>query len=155
MGRELRRVPANWEHPKKEDGNYQPMLNEYYGDAMAEWLKENEMWNNGTHPDLIREPELKDKYPFYAMWNGNPPDVKYYQTKKYSEEELTHIQLYQTTSEGTPISPVFPQEDLDGLCEWATENATTFASFKATKEEWKAMLTEGFVYEKKGNVIFI
>lgn len=155
MGRELRRVPANWEHPKKEDGRYQPMFNEYYGDAMAEWLKENEKWNNGTHPDLIRKPELKDKYPFYAMWNGNPPDVNIYQTKKYLEEELTHIQLYQTTSEGTPISPVFPQEDLDGLCEWAAENATTFASFKATKEEWKAMLTESFVYAEKGNVIFI
>lgn len=117
MGRELRRVPANWKHPKRRNGSHQPMFNEYYGNALAEWLKENEMWNNGTHPDLIREPKLKDQYPFYAMWNVNPPNVKYYQTKKYSEEELTHIQLCQTTSKGTPISPVFPKEDLDGLCE--------------------------------------
>ena len=34
MGRELRKVPANWEHPKDEDGKYHPMYNQYYGDAL-------------------------------------------------------------------------------------------------------------------------
>lgn len=41
MGRELRSVPANWEHPKKDNGEYQPMFNEYYGDALNEWIKKN------------------------------------------------------------------------------------------------------------------
>lgn len=155
MGREIRRVPANWEHPKKENGKYQPMFDRFYGDALDEWMKENEKWNNGTHPDIIHDPLLKEKYPFYAMWSGNPPDVDYYHKKKYSEEELTHIQLYQTTSEGTPLSPVFPKEDFDKLCEWAADNATTFASFKATKEQWKQMLSEGFVYATEGNTVFL
>lgn len=37
MGRELRRVPQNWEHPKEND-KYVPIHNEFYGDAFSEWL---------------------------------------------------------------------------------------------------------------------
>lgn len=155
MGRELRKVPANWEHPKRPDGRYQPMFDKYYGDALKLWLQENEAWENGTHKDLICNPSLKDDYPFYAMWGGNPPDVDYYQTKKYSPEELTHIQLYETTSEGTPKSPVFRADQFDDLCEYAAENCTTFASFKATKEQWAEMLSGGFVFHKEGSAIFI
>lgn len=143
MGRELRQVPEGWVHPRREDGRYQPMYNQYYGDALNEWMKENELWNNGTHPDLLRDPELKDKYPFYAMYYGNPPEVEFYQIRKYTKEELTHIQLYETTSEGTPISPVFHKEDFDKLCEYAANNCTTFASYKATKEKWEEMLADG------------
>lgn len=132
MGRELRKVPANWEHPKKDDGSYQPMFNEYYGDRMQKWIENHNQWEAGTHPDLVNGRTTKEEYPFFAMWDGGPPDVEYYQTKKYSEEELTHIQLYETTSEGTPCSPVFKADELEKLCEWAAENATTFASFKGT-----------------------
>ena len=155
MGRELRKVPANWEHPKKSDGRWQPMFETFYGDALADWLKEHQQWEDGTHPDLQEKPERKTEYPFYAMWGGNPPDVEYYQTKKYSEEELTHIQLYESTSEGTPCSPVFAKEDFEKLCEYAAENCSTFADFKATKEQWMKMLGDGFVSHQEGNVIFI
>lgn len=155
MGRELRKVPANWEHPKKSDGKWQPMFKSYYLDELNEWLESHNKWLDGTHSDLTGRPELKDKYPFYAMWGGDPPDVNYHQTKRYSEEELTHIQLYESTSEGTPLSPVFPASQFDALCEWAAENATTFASFKATKEEWKRMLSDGLVFHKQGNAIFL
>lgn len=155
MGRELRKVPENWEHPKNERGNHQPLFNEYYGDALSEWIKSNEEWQNGTHEDLKDRPELKEEYPQYAMWSGNPPDVEYYHKVKYDESELTHIQLYETTSEGTPLSPVFPKDEFEKLCEWASENATTFGSFKASKEEWMNMLNDGFVYHQKGNVMFM
>jgi hypothetical protein len=49
-------------------------------------------------------------------------------------------QLWETMSKGSPISPVF--RTLDELCEWCETNATTFANFKATKEQWKQMLSE-------------
>jgi len=155
MGRELRKVPAGWEHPKKDDGRYHPMFNEYYVDALNDWLKEHKQWEDGTHPDLVEKPERKQEYPFYAEWGGNPPDVEYYQTRKYTDEELTHIQLYETTSEGTPCSPVFKADEFDELCAWAADNCTTFASFKATKEEWKKMLSDGLVYAQSGNAMFI
>lgn len=62
-------------------------------------------------------------------------------------------QLWETTSEGSPCSPVFAT--FDELCEWCAENATTFGSFEATKEEWAKMLNDDFVYHKRGNVIMI
>ncbi len=67
MGRELRRVPADWEHPVDEKGNYKPMFKGYYLDELNEWLKEHNLWESGEHPDIVNQPELKDEYPFYAM----------------------------------------------------------------------------------------
>jgi len=55
-------------------------------------------------------------------------------------------QLWEDCSEGSPISPVFTS--LDDLCTWAEDHATTFAHFKATAVEWKAMLDGGFVHAK-------
>ena len=130
------------------------MFNIFYGDALNDWFNEHNKWLNGTHSDLVENPELKEKYPFYAMWNGNPPDIEYYQKVKYSDNELTHIQLYETTSEGTPKSPVFSMNDLMKLCEWAAENATTFGNFTATKEQWYEMLSKNQVYHSEGNMIF-
>ena len=62
-------------------------------------------------------------------------------------------QLWETTSEGSPSSPVFAT--FDELCEWCAENATTFASYKATKEEWAQMLNGDFVCHQQGNVIMM
>ena len=62
-------------------------------------------------------------------------------------------QLWETTSEGSPVSPVFAT--FDELCEWCEKNAHTFASYTATKEEWKKMLDDGFVYHQEGNVMFM
>src|SRR3712207_7644625 len=50
-------------------------------------------------------------------------------------------QLWETTTEGSPISPVFAT--LDALCAWAAQHATVCATQKATKEEWQQLLTTG------------
>lgn len=63
------------------------------------------------------------------------------------------FQLWETTTEGSPVSPVF--ETLDELCEWCESNYTVFADIKVSKEQWKEMLDAGFVYGKVGNAIFI
>lgn len=60
-------------------------------------------------------------------------------------------QLWETTSEGSPKSPVFAS--FDELCEWCAVNATTFAHYTSTKEEWAKMLNADFVYHQEGNVI--
>jgi len=57
-------------------------------------------------------------------------------------------QLWETTTEGSPKSPVF--STLDELCEWCELNATTFANYKTTKEKWKTMLTKNIVFVKRG-----
>ncbi len=59
-------------------------------------------------------------------------------------------QLWETTSEGSPTSPVFAT--LEALCEWCETNTTTFGSFKASKEEWLQMLSpEGHVHVELTN----
>jgi len=63
------------------------------------------------------------------------------------------FQLWETTSEGSPVSPVFAS--LDELCAWCEENATTFGSFKTSAAEWKAMLDGGLVCHKQGNMVFL
>lgn len=63
------------------------------------------------------------------------------------------FQLWENTSEGSPSSPVFGT--LEELCEWCADNATTFASERATKDEWMAMLDKNFVYHKEGNILFM
>ena len=61
-------------------------------------------------------------------------------------------QLWENTSEGSPVSPVFAT--LEELCEWCADNATTFATERATKEQWMRMLDDNFVYHQEGNAIF-
>lgn len=62
-------------------------------------------------------------------------------------------QLWETTSEGSPQSPVFAS--LDELCIWCERNATTFADFQATAQEWESMLGDDFVHHHQGNIVLI
>jgi hypothetical protein len=63
-------------------------------------------------------------------------------------------QLWETTSEGSPTSPVFAT--LNELCAWCADNATTFGSFKAGAEEWRKMLSpDGMVCHQEGNMVFL
>lgn len=62
-------------------------------------------------------------------------------------------QLWETTSEGSPASPVFAS--LKELCEWCESHATTFGRYTATAAEWEEMLKIDFVHVKKGNAIFM
>ena len=63
------------------------------------------------------------------------------------------FQLWSTTGDGHPLSPVF--EDIETLSSWAESNATTFGYERATVTEWRVMLESGFIYHKEGNAIFI
>lgn len=103
MGREIRKVPKGWEHPKNDDGNYKPMYDELYIDALNEWLTNHNLWLKGKHPDQPRE------YKYYAEWDGDAPWVDYYRPS--FDLPADHFQIYETVSEGTPTSPVFASKD--------------------------------------------
>lgn len=119
MGREIRMVPPNWEHPKKEVPNYikgrmeeryQPMFDSSYTERMDEWIKEYQLWKEGKHPDQLDGSAKECKR--YAEWSGNPPDHEYYRPE-WSKDEMTWFQVYETVSEGTPVTPPFEtQEEL-------------------------------------------
>lgn len=116
MGREIRRVPANWEHPKKEVPDfrtremverYQPMFDDPFAPAMQEWYAEWQAWERGERPDYCSD-ESKN-LPFWE-WHGGPPRPEYYRPD-WKPEEMTWFQVYETVSEGTPVSPPFATED--------------------------------------------
>jgi hypothetical protein len=117
MGREIRRVPPNWEHPKKQVPDhrtwtmverYQPLYDQPFAPRMREWYAEWEAWERGERPAHCDDEESR-KLQFWE-WDGGPPDPEYYRPD-WKEEEMTWFQVYETVSEGTPVSPPFATED--------------------------------------------
>jgi hypothetical protein len=149
MGREIRRVPANWEHPKrtkedsnlfKKEGEYIPLYDKDFETAARAWLDECITWENGTHPILIEHPEYKDKYPYFWMWDGNPPNKEYYRPKWDSES--TWYQVYETVSEGTPVTPPFATKE--ELINYLVENGD-FWDQERGDGGWKKENAEQFI----------
>jgi hypothetical protein len=141
MGREVRRVPKDWRHPKKtrfdyrlgrEVECYQPMFDKPFAPAMEEWYAEWKQWARGEHPD-----QLDGSASGCANiwdWSGGPPDPLYYRPD-WPEESRTHLMMYEDTSEGTPISPAF--ETPEELARWLADNgASSFGNSTATYEQW-------------------
>lgn len=113
MGREIRRVPAHWQHPKRTKFNYlkmqdeesfQPLYNESYISAVSEWIHNHLLWERGEHPD--QQGKDRSEHRHYAQWGGGPPDVEYYRPE-WKPEEMMWYQVYETVSEGTPVTPPF------------------------------------------------
>ncbi len=120
MGREVRRVPADWDHWKYSE---QPLL-DGYNKALARWTEHNDKWNQGLELNYTTKQweTIADKYKniSYSEYDGNRPDPTDYMPD-WNESERTHYQAYENTTEGTPISPVLANEDElneDELIDW-------------------------------------
>lgn len=113
MGREVRMVPPNWEHPQviRRNGHegYQPMHDSTFEAEVAEWKEEFAKWERGERPDYYIEEEGEPKPEFWE-WHGMPPeDREYY--RPWKDEEATWYQVWETVSEGTPVTPPFATKD--------------------------------------------
>ncbi len=82
MGREIRKVPADWKHPKDDQDEFVGLHDQTYEESLAEE-------DYGQKPEWFRE-----------AFTSEP----------------THYQLYETVTEGTPMSPVF--ETKEELGDW-------------------------------------
>lgn len=113
MGREIRMVPPNWKHPLSEEpwraerGDLQPMYDDRYEHVRAEWLA-------GLAAHKPEEHDGED----YWEYHGNPPRRSYY--RPWKDEEATWFQLWETVSEGTPVSPPFATRE--ELADYLAEN---------------------------------
>jgi hypothetical protein len=103
MGREIRMVPPNWEHPRDDHGHFQPMYDKTFADAAKGWKTEFAEWESGKRPDYCEDAESRALE--FWEWHGGPPDRVYY--RPYKSEDATWFQLWETVSEGTPVSPPF------------------------------------------------
>lgn len=116
MGRELRMVPANWEHPRDEHGYIPLMPGEWFASVHKEWLESDQDYNEPTADE------------FMPNW---------------ATEQRTHFMMYEDTSEGTPLSPAFATAE--ELARWlADTNASAFADMTATYDQWLRTINRGF-----------
>jgi len=120
MGREVRRVPATWEHPKDERGRFIPMHERFcYTESEIE--------------EGLREGWLKNQPPLYGV-----PTMP-----QWPESERTHYQMYEDCTEGTPISPVM--ETPEALARWlADTGASSFGGMTADYEAWLRVCRGGW-----------
>ena len=122
MGREIRKVPLSWKHPKEYKWGrngleevFKPLYESSFSQAANEWTDGMRLWLQGEHP---QQKEV-DCPVFYWEYEGRPPLREDY-FPEWPEEEKTGFCLYETVSEGTPVSPVF--ESLELLAEYLAEH---------------------------------
>jgi hypothetical protein len=87
------------EHPR-DDRDYQPMRNQEIDERAAEWIEGLRAWEAGEDPNRERY-----QHRWFWEWDGDPPDPAYYLPNGLPEK--TWFQVYETVSEGTPVSPPF------------------------------------------------
>ena len=148
MGREVRKVPADWQHPKEWTGglrgmeeHYKPLFSgEEYQPAVDAWDDECAKWKSGWRPEHCDDAESRAMC--YEQWAGQRPHRDDYMPD-WPAEQRTHYMMYEDTSEGTPISPAFatPEE----LARWlADTGASAFGSDTASYEAWLRACRGGF-----------
>lgn len=154
MGREVRMVPADWQHPKYPDdyykhhlrGLYIPLRDYDFKAADADWMEGFTKWGEGFVQSYgagekwrPREPDDIGRYTEYAGARPSPDDYM----PDWPAEQRTHFMMYEDISEGTPISPAFATAE--ELARWlADTNASAFAGDGATYEQWLSMINRGW-----------
>lgn len=145
MGREVRMVPADWQHPKNSKGEYIPLFKSGCANEQREWDEGLALWLQGLRDDYKGNTESHDQRRDIYGWTayaGRRPAAEDYMPD-WPRERRTHFMMYENTSEGTPLSPAFltPEE----LARWlADTGANAFAGETATYEQWLATVSSGW-----------
>ncbi len=146
MGREVRMVPPDWQHPthfvkgwrsENPELRFRPLHNASFAKRLAEWEEEKAAWERGEVRDYATndwKPKNGDEGDSLEEYYGRRPEAVEYMPD-FPAGTATHLMMYETTSEGTPISPAFatPEE----LARWlADNNASAFGGTGASYEQW-------------------
>lgn len=156
MGREIRRVPPNWEHPQRDPSKnpyrhegLQPMRDRRFDEAFSEWLEDFDRVRAGNLSDFERE-----CYPRgLADWlhdEGAPPDPDYY--RPWADEEATWYQVWENVSEGTPVTPPFATKE--ELVDYLVEHGD-FWQHDAIKRGWERKRPGYPGYSRKAAEAFV
>lgn len=119
MGREIRRVPVNWEHPKRERwdafhnrsvSSFQPLYDRSFKDACDQWIADFKAFMSENPSGVKTWGENNKNESVFWEWETTPPDREWYRPE-WSSEDTTAYQIYENVSEGTPVSPVFQTQE--------------------------------------------
>ncbi len=132
MSREVRKVPADWQHPADgyyPDGEvrYVPLFDgRHFAADAANWDARAAAWE-------LNEKAESDAQSF-EEWDGPRPDPKDYMPR-WQEDLCTHFMMYSTTTEGAPCSPAFATAE--ELASWLVDNKVSiFAGQTADFDTW-------------------
>lgn len=137
LTREVRRVPLAWQHPRNERGHHVPLLSDF-GARFEEWVTEKAKWDAGERPDYC-SPENRSLS--YEEWDGPQPDHRNYMPTFPAGLPMA-VCMYETTTEGTPISGVFPDSD-EGRRALA-ESLAKYGVDGLSVEQWAQIIGGGF-----------
>lgn len=130
MGREIRRVPKDWQHPKNRDGHFVPLYDDDYDSACREWWTKALAWHSDENAD-----EAKEENPWYWDWDSPPPNKEWYRAP--FDAEPVAYQIYETVSEGTPVSPVFAS--VEAMIEWMSSPIDRRSEWNKNMADWQSM----------------
>ncbi len=156
MGRELRRVPANWQHPRDHRGHFRPLHDRSFSVAAAEWDDAASKWSEGLKRDWSANVDAegyhgdrrawkprdgKEACATYEEWGGERPTPEFYMPD--FTEPATWFQVYETVSEGTPVTPAFatPDDLIEHLCLSGTQTSDG----RPWDPPWSRRAAESFV----------
>ena len=145
MGREVRRVPADWVHPRHRHsarGDEFIPLRDYYNTAVKDWDEGKAEWDAGEHS--WQKSDLYDSCDTFEDYQGERPRRSEFMPD-WPDEERTHFMMYEDTSEGTPKSPAF--ETKEELARWLTDSGvSSFGMDSPASYEWWLKCIEGTVF---------
>lgn len=126
MSREVRRVPLGWQHP-------------------MEWTKRWDRAEGRVMMKLVPKPLFERRILEMVLADGDTPEPDDCYMPDFSSvpDDQMGVCMYETTSEGTPISPVFAT--CEELAHWlADNNASALGGMTATYEQWLAACRRGW-----------
>jgi len=151
VGREIRKVPKKWKHPKEVDKyngkeGYRPMVDYDFNKSYKEWEKELEDWFKEYDAFENKGKEFKYKERVYSKKNGDTYEDWAHEPPSPPNPydfipEGKWFQLFENVSEGTPLSPPFATKK--ELVEWLTNNNDYWGN-SWTKEEAEAMVKQEY-----------
>ncbi len=137
-------VPPEWEHPKDEHGHYIPLFGGSVTERIRAWEESRIMWQRGFRRDYGDGTWVPkgDGYDYsFVEWDGDRPDPADHMPD-WPPHLRTHFQMYEDTTEGTPISPAFATAE--ELARWLADNGAKAGAYStATYEQWLATIRAG------------
>lgn len=113
----MKRVATYREAMGLGDGEvFIPLHDQSFEQACDEWDEYLAQWGLGTYPDQPQD--MLRTLVGFEEWHGPRPSLRQGHStfRPHFEEDASCYQLYETISEGTPISPVYC--DINSLFRW-------------------------------------
>lgn len=154
-----RRNPLAYKPPGWPYSTWRPLLDESYQHAYWSWIRDRVVWwlcAMVAHPLALigvvdaaagtyRGWRYKVSRPLretFSDWHGERPNPRRHRPA-WRDRDRTHFQLYETVSEGAPLTPPMPNTDM--LVHWCASQSDEVwvGTSNMTREDWERFFARG------------